>query len=73
MTRFLRFCCLACLIGATVRADDPMPRFLDAAQAFALAKGGGWDVVLERRQDQPTATWLVEHHRDFSHSTPPRR
>lgn len=47
-------------------------RFLDAKQAHQLASQGGWDVVLERRNGRPTATWLVEHEKDFPHSTPPR-
>lgn len=49
---------------------DGRRRFLDARQAYQLARQGGWDVVLEARNGQPTATWLVKHDRDFPHSTP---
>ncbi len=49
---------------------DGRRRFLDVSQALALVKKGGWDVVLERRGEQTTATWIVEHDRAFPHSTP---
>lgn len=51
---------------------DGQRRTVDRPAAIALAKGGGWDVVLELQNGQPAATWLVEHEKDFPHSTPPR-
>lgn len=55
-----------------IAAKNGTRRFLNAKGAAALAAKGGWDVVLERRNGQPTATWLVEHEKDFPHSTPPK-
>jgi len=51
---------------------DGQRRTVDRPAAIALAKAGGWDVVLEMQNGRPVATWLVEHEKDFPHSTPPR-
>ncbi len=51
---------------------DGQRRMVDRPAAIALAKTGGWDVVLEMENGRPVATWLVEHEKDFPHSTPPR-
>lgn len=55
-----------------VVGKDGQRRIVDRPAAIALASQGGWDVVLERRSGRPMATWLVEHEKDFPHSTPPR-